>query len=84
MRPLQSRKLKINSLEVFVSPIHTVLTLWGYIYHEFKGTCDEKKVKRVFENDFALFPYSSALGRYIGHSMNEHKVSTPKKQLPHL
>ena len=70
MRPLHNRYLKINSLDVFFSPIHTVLTLWGCIYHEFKDTCEGKKLKRVFQNDFALFPYLSTLGLYIGHSMN--------------
>ena len=70
MRPLHSKQMKINSLDVFFSPIHTVLTLWGRIYHEFKDTCEEKKLKRVFQNDFALFLYSSTLGLYIGHSMN--------------
>ena len=70
MRPLHSKLMEINSLDVFFSPIHTVLTLRGRIYHEFKDTCEEKKLQRVFQNDFALFLYSFTLGLYIGHSMN--------------
>ena len=84
MWPLHSKQLKINSLEVFVSLIHTVLTLWGCIYHEFKDTCEKNRLKLVFQNDFTLFPYSSTLGLYIGHSMNERKASTPNQQLPHV
>ena len=65
MRPLHSRQLKINSLDVFFSSIHTVLTLWDCIYHEFKDTCEEKKLNRVFQNDFAFSGFM-----HIGHSMN--------------
>ena len=66
MRPLHNRYLKINSLDVFFSPIHTVLTLWGCIYHEFKDTCEEKKLKRVFQKELRIiyvFIHSRALYR---------------------
>ena len=35
-------RIKIDSLEVFFSAIHTVWTLWSCIYHEFKDTFEEK------------------------------------------
>ena len=66
MRPLHNRSLKINSLVVFFSPIHTVLTLWGCIYHEFKDTCEEKKLKRAFQKELriiSVFIHSRALYR---------------------
>ena len=66
MQPLHNRQLKINSLDVFFFPIYTVLTLWGCIYHEFKDTCDEKKLQRVFQKELGIisvFIHSRALYR---------------------
>ena len=45
---------KMNSLKVFFPAIHTVLTLWRCIYHEFKDA----------------FPCLFTLGLYNGCSMN--------------
>ena len=66
MRPLHSKQMKINSLDAFFSPIYMVLTLWGCIYHEFKDTCAEKKLKRVFQRELriiSVFIHSRALYR---------------------
>ena len=40
------------------------------IYHEFKDTFEEKYLKRVFKNHFALFPCLFTLGLYAGCLIN--------------
>ena len=70
MRPLHQLSCKINSIEVSFSAIYTVRTLWSCIYQKFKDTFDEKELKRVFQNHFALFPCLFTLGLYIGRSIN--------------
>ena len=71
MQPLRHLLVKINNVEVSFSAIHTVRTfIWSCIFHEFKDTFEEKYLKGVFQNHFALFPCLFTLGLYIGRSIN--------------
>ena len=60
MRPLRKCALKINSVEVFFSAIHSVWTLSSCIYHECKDT---------FQNHSALSPCLFTFG-LIGRPIN--------------
>ena len=70
MRPQQNLIVKINSVEVVFSAIHSVWTLCSCIYQQFKDTMEEKYLKRVFQNHLALFPRLFTIKLYVGRSMN--------------
>ena len=60
----------IHVVKLIALKYFSVWTLWSCIYHEFKDTFEEKYLKRVFQNYFALFPCLFTLGLYIGSSIN--------------
>ena len=54
--------IKINSVEVFFSAIHTVWTFWSCIYHEFKDTFEENSSNEYFKTILHYFRVYSLSG----------------------